>query len=224
MRKIKILRALAAVLLTAMLLSGCSLFETKFDAATYVKGTIDAQYSGIASKAYLDILSEGTAESVKAIYEDRIVAEAEYFYALYYLEQEHIPASFMTEVIELYREIYAKAKYEVGAATKSGDNYLVSVTIHPIDIIQKLDEDFDDYLEEFFEDEDAIEDMSEEEFETLWARGFIDIAKARLATLGYLEPETISVQVNVESKSKTEILYSISDNDIERIDGLVIKY
>ena len=62
--------------------------------------------------------------------------------------------------------------------------------------------------------------MTEEELETAWAEGVIGLFKARLDSIDYLEPETISVQI-VKDESG---VYTISSDDYEKIDSLIIQY
>lgn len=62
--------------------------------------------------------------------------------------------------------------------------------------------------------------MSDEEYEAAWAEGIIEMVRARLDNIDYLEPETISVQITADDEG----YYSISDNDFQRIDALMIQY
>ena len=66
----------------------------------------------------------------------------------------------------------------------------------------------------------AGEFETEEAFETAWAQGIIDLVSARVDTIDYLDPQTISVQVTQGDDG----LYSIDSNDFSRIDGLIIAY
>jgi uncharacterized Zn finger protein len=225
MRKLsKGFRLLAVACILAVCLFGCG--SPSFDAAMYVKGTLDATYLGAAEKSYLEI-TDSTAEEITATYLVSMEIETDYFLRYFEIEEDYIPSSFVSEVIEMYKQIYAKSKYEIGDVSKSGDNYLVSVTIHPIDIIEKvIDNDIDGIINDFYDraDNGDFDDKTDEEIETVWARNVIDAVKARVGSIGYLSPETISVQVVVESETRNEVLYAISDNDLMRIDSLIIQY
>jgi len=218
----KLIALLLAVCVVGVSLTGCF---ASFDAALYVKGNIDSSYLGVFDKKFLDIIVD-TEESLKENYEDNLVIEAEYFLYYFEIEEENVPG-IKSEVAEMLREIYSKAKYEVGKATKAGNSYLVSVTIYPIDIISKVvEEDFDEAFGDWERRGELgeFDDMADEEIEMLWARIIIDLVKARLGNIGYLEPETISVQVVVESSNRSEVLYIISENDLSRIDQLILAY
>lgn len=217
-------RLAVVVTICAMMLclAGCS---GSFDASTFVSGHINSSYLGVFDKEYLNILVNDEEELLED-YEAGLVTEAEYFFFYFDIAEESISPEMKTEVAEMYRKIYAKTKYEVGNTTKSGDSYLVSVTIYPIDIISKItEEDADEFLLDWDNRTESgeFEDMTDDEFETLWARGIIDLAQARLGSIGYLEPETISVQVITQSSAGEEY-YIISENDTLRIDELIIKY
>ena len=215
---------LAAVCTLVVFLVGCG--APSFDAAMYVKGTLDATYLGEASKGYLE-LTDSTSEEIKATYHESMEIEADYFLRYFEIDEDYIASSMVSEVIEMYQQIYARSKYEIGDVTKSGDNYLVSVTIHPLDIIEKvIENDIDDIINDFYDRAEAgeFDDKTDEEIESFWARKVIDAVKARVSSIGYLSAETISVQVVVESETRNEVLYAVSDNDLMRIDSLIIQY
>ena len=55
--------------------------------------------------------------------------------------------------------------------------------------------------------------------EELWADGIITEVEKNLDNIGYLDPVTISLQVIIENDG-----YSIVDDDLVRMDELVISY
>ena len=61
--------------------------------------------------------------------------------------------------------------------------------------------------------------LSDSEREELWADGIITEVEKNLDSIGYLDPVTISLQVIIENDG-----YSIVDDDLVRMDELVISY
>lgn len=211
--------ALLAALLCLALLAGCG---ATFDAARLVKGNLDVLYLGKIDPEYLALVSD-TEEACRSHYEQGLEVEAEFFAEYFEIVLDMCPDTTKDEIIDLYREIYSHSWYEVGDATRSDDTYLVSLTVHPIDIMQKImDEDAEIFMEDYYARIEAGEydDMSEEEYEAAWAEGIIEMVRARLDNIDYLEPETISVQITADDEG----YYSISDNDFQRIDALMIQY
>lgn len=207
---------LSAVMLVCCL-TGC--FAT-FDAKTYVQGNLDVIYLNKISDEYLKTVTN-SKEDLEEIYENGIEVEAEYFASYFAIDLELAPEDTTDKIVELYKEIYKCSKYEIGEVVKSGDDYLVSVTIYPIDIIQNIvNEDWEGFQEEWIAMADQILEMTDEECEALWCEKVFELVNNRMDTIGYLEPETISVQIVKD----TDGVYVISDNDFGRIDSLVIQY
>jgi len=220
----KIMKWLALPLIVCIMavsLTGCS---ATFDASAFVKGNLDSLYLGNVSADFLDIVSD-TEEALTQIHETTLLVEAEYFFNFFDIVEDFIPPDMKVEVRDMYRLIFSNAKYEVGEATQTGDDYLVTVTVYPIDIIQKVLEDFDDFMSAWYDRQEygVFEDLSVEEFETLWAREVINLVRGKLSSLGHLEPETISVRI-VSQSSNGSNFYTISEDDMRRIDTLIITY
>lgn len=205
------------VLLAAVLLVGCG--KATYDPKVQVQGNLDAQYLNKYSEDYLKT-AVNTKEELDRIYEKGLELEAEYFINYFDIRIDQCPDGTKDRIIRLYRNIYAKSKYEVGDAAKSGENYLVSVTIYPIDIFKKIiDEDMDPLMDNWRKD-DTLYNITDEELETEWADRVIKMCEARLGSIGYLEPETVSVQII----KNEEGYYTINGSDVNRIDKLIIMY
>jgi len=205
----------------AVSLTGCS---DTFDASAFIKGNLDYLYLGTVSEEFLKIVSD-TEESLKQIHEATLQAEAEYFFKFFDIVEDFIPPEMKGEVIDMYRLIFSNAKFEVGEATQTEDDYLVDVTIYPIDIIQIVLEDFDDFLIAWYDrqEDGLIDDQSVEDFETQWAGEVINLVRGKLSRIGHLEPETISVRI-VSQTSDGSNYYTISEEDMRRVDTLIITY
>lgn len=218
-------KVLALVLGCALglgVLAGCG---SSFSADGLVKGNLDLIYLNQYTDEYLKSV-DMTAEEADAEYEAGIDVEVEYFASYFDIVLDACDDTIETQLTEMYHRIYGHSKYEVGGVSKSGDTYLVQLTVYPIDIMQKVkDEDAESFITDWsarlengeFDPEDPD---YETKLETAWAQAIIDMMNARIDTIGYLEPQTISVQVN---KNEND-LYTIDDSDFSRIDSLIIQY
>ena len=197
--------------------------NTEFDAAVYVAGCIDSAYKNENSEDYLNQLSQKpSAEELNQIYEDGMDTVTENFVSA--LEIVDPTDEQIEKIKNLYKEIYKNIKYEIGEATLSqSGNYLVSVTIYPIDIFQNtlFGEPGTLFAEEYRErgESGEFDQMSEAECEAIWTEGVISCLADGMDQLGYCDPVTISVQINVKDG-----LYAIEENDWVRIDELMIQY
>ncbi len=206
-----------SALLCLGVLAGCG---SSFSATDLVKGNLDLIYLNQYSSEYLDSVNL-TKEEADQQYEDGIAVEVEYFCNYFEVVLDSCDDTIEPQITELYHKIYEHSKYEVGEETRNGDTYLVELTVYPIDIMQKvLEEDMEAFGTQWQERTAAGEFETEEAFETAWAQGIIDLVSARVDTIDYLDPQTISVQVTQGDDG----LYSIDSNDFSRIDELIIAY
>lgn len=230
----KTLALVLAAVLCMGLLSGCSIASAimeqltggSFSAQELVQGNLDLLYLNQYTDEYLESVHL-TAEEADLQYEDGIAVEADYFVRHFELVLDQCPEGTEERIKELYRKIYALSKYEVGEQTQNGDTYLVPLTVYPIDVIMNIDDEaLADFGEDWSEriDSGEFDDITEEEFDAIfeseWAECVIGLAEEGLATAGYMDPETISVQVTPDSDG----VYTISENDFNRIDSLIIAY
>ena len=218
MKKMKVMALALAAALCLGLLSGCG----SFSASELVKSNLDLIYLDQYSDDYLKKVGLDK-EQAEQQYEGGLEMEAEYFADLFSIELDTCDDEVRQQIIDLYRQIYTHSKYEVGTESRSGDTYLVQLTVYPIDIFQKVaDEDTDSFWENMQTRADAGEfaDMTDEEYEVAWAQAVIDMVAARIDSIDYLDPQTISVQVVKDDDG----VYSIDTSDFNRIDSLMIAY
>lgn len=218
MKKMKVMALALAAALCLGLLSGCG----SFSASELVKSNLDLIYLDQYSDDYLKKVGLDK-EQAEQQYEGGLEVEAEYFADLFSIELDTCGDEVLQQIIDLYRQIYTHSKYEVGTESRSGDTYLVQLTVYPIDIFQKVaDEDTDSFWENMQTRADAGEfaDMTDEEYEDVWAQAVIDMVAARIDSIDYLDPQTISVQVVKDDDG----VYSIDTSDFNRIDSLMIAY
>lgn len=213
------LAALCGVLLLGLLtLSACG----GFDAKALVQGNLDVIYLGTYDQDYLDMV-EITEEEAEASYNEGIENEATFFCDYFDVDWDMLTTDGQQEILDMYKQIYQHSKYEVGEVTRNSDTYLVELTIYPIDIIQKFtDEDSDFFLDSWQHrlDTGEFDLYTDEEFEQAWSHEIVTLISARLDKIGYLDPETISVQIAQDDDG----YYVITDNDFKRIDDLMIAY
>ena len=215
-------RIVCALLFAVMLVccfTGCS---TTFDAKAHIQGNLDVIYFGKVTDEYLAI-TDATKEELLDVYADGLEIEAKYFAKYFDIDLDLAPEGTLDRIVELYKEIYSYSKYEIGEPVKSGEDYLVSVTIHPIDIMMQVNENWEAVFEAnwmAFAATEEYMDLTEEEIEALWADETIKFVESYIPNIGYMEPEIISIEVN---KGEDDV-YAISDNDFGRIDTLIIQY
>lgn len=213
-------KILLLMLLTIVLglLSGCS----SFSAAELVKNNLELIYLNQYSDEYLKRVNLDKAQAEQQ-FQDGLSVEAEVFADLFNIELDACDDSVREQILELYRQIYSHSKYEVGTESRNGDVYLVQLTVYPIDIFAKvIEEDVEEFGTTMQAREAAGEfsDMSDEEFEAVWAQAVIDMVSGHLDTIDYLDAQTISVQVTQDDDGA----YSIDSSDFQRIDNLMIAY
>ena len=214
-------------MLLAVIFSGCSILTSllgnDFDMAGYVKGNLDSVYLGVHSEEFINMIEGADEESLNQDYLSGLEVEADYFISYFNIDSTLISQETRDRIIDLYKDIYSYSKYEVGEVTKSGDKYLVSVTVYPIDVIQQAvnSGEVDAFVETYNAKVESGEFSSvTEETEEYWADGMICIVEKYVPTIGYLEPQTISVQITQD----TDGLYTFDSNDFARIDELMIAY
>ncbi len=219
MKKLKLFSILTVMAFCLVGLAACG---GGFDPAALLKGNLDVIYLGTCDDSHLEAVGL-TKEEAQQYYEDGIEVEAEYFADYCSCDYDSLTDTTKQRIIDMYKQIYSHSKYEVGEVTKNGETYLVSLTIYPIDIMAKFnDEDYDAFYAAMEERANAGEfaDMSDADFDDLWVNGVIDTLEARLDTIGYLDAETISVQIAKD----TDGYYTITQNDFDRIDTMMIQY
>lgn len=216
-------KGLALVLSALMCVGILTSCGNSFSAGDLVQGNLDLIYLNKYSDDYLKKVNL-TKEEADAQYEQGIDVEVDFFCDYFSIVEESCDESIHQQIVDLYHTIYQNAKYEVGGVSKNGDTYLVELTVYPIDTIHKvMTEDTEAFSAAWAEriSSGEFEGLSDGDsaLETAWAQAVIDMVNARVATVGYGEPQTISVQVVNGNNG-----YVIDDKDFGRIDALMIDY
>lgn len=205
-------------------------------AVDLVQGNLDSLYLGKFNPDYL-VLVESTEEAIEQDYLDGLEIEAEYF--TYYwgivdtsLGQTYadLDEDLKNDIIELYKEIYSKSKYDISSAVRQSDgSYAVKILIEPIDIMQQASDIYanDEYepLNEFWSkyDDAAIEAMTAEDstaYTHEYGEIIVQLVRDQLPNLGYLEQKSQSIQVEED----TDGYLAINSDDLGIFDEYVIYY
>lgn len=213
-RNISIILALAMCL---GLLCGCG---NKIEADTYVKDAIDAAYRCEITDDYLGISGQERQECQEN-YESGVTEKAEFMAMCLSIDLGACSDDILSDLTELMKEIYSHAKYEVGKVTRDGDNYFVDVTVYPLDIMQNCLPRMKEHYLKFVERVDAGEFKDKEaERDNIYAREAMDILRGAIDGMGYLEPETVQVEVVYDGSGA----YFFRDAGKAEVDKLIIKY
>ncbi len=216
-------KGLALVLTALMCLGILTSCGNSFSAGDLVQGNLDLIYLNQYTDQYLKSVNL-SREEARAQYEQGIDVEVEYFCNYFSIVLDSCEEGIRDQIVDLYHVLYNHAKYEVGGVSKNGDTYLVELTVYPIDTIHKvMTEDKDAFAAAWTEriESGEFEGLSDGDpkIETAWAQSVLDMVNARLVSIGYGEPKTVSVQVTNDGDG-----YTINKDDFGRIDALIIDY
>jgi hypothetical protein len=199
-------------------LTGCGTF-TEDDALTLVKGDLDSIYKNINSEEYLS-LCQTTESERAAIHEATMKSAADAFIYYFDFDESMMSQSTYDRVVRLYKDMYGMAKYEVTSVATSDDKFLVSVTVYPMDIYEKvINEDYDAFLTSY--QEMYYGGMGNAELEQYYQDGVLDLFESRLSSFGYLNPVPVTLNV-IPSEEDGTVYYSVDQNDFYTLDTYVI--
>jgi len=203
------------------------------DATALVKGNLDEIYLGVFDPDYLESvgITENQAEET---YLGGMESEAQYFFYYYGYEDSYnyVTEEQMQEAVDMYKEIYSKARYTVQDAVEQSDGtFAVKVVFEPIDVHSQItDEDFGAFAEDFFagfEDVDT-ESMTDEEWDAwlteefypAYNKAILELVKPKVATLGYEKENSTVIQVVKDEDG----YYTMDDTGFQTLDSLLITY
>lgn len=205
----------SVVLIMAMVLSltGCA---GGFDASKYVKGIMENVYYGEATN-YMELV-EITKEEAYEEYESGIKVEADYFVQYYNLEE--ISDDVYQTIVDMYKEIYKAAKFDVKDAVKNGDDYNVEVVISPISLITDSEDEIIEKWEELNNTLNPDDYASNMEINDEYANAVISVIKKNMSNIGYGADKSVIVKVEKDTNG----YYMISDDAMMNLDTEVIAY
>jgi len=204
-KKFTVIAVLAAMVATV--LTGCA---KKFDAATYVKGTLDAYFKNEISDQYVKLV-DGGKEAIQKGHDDQIEMLLD--------EIREMDAS--DELINQYRDMYidlfSKCKYTIGEAVedKSTNNFTVTVTVEPLKMeMEEIGTKVMTHITEWAQTQDqtdaeAYQAAGTEELLTY----MLSLFQEALAAPEYLEAQTFDVHVNKGANN----IYQISEDELAKV-------
>lgn len=232
MKKGRILAAGLAFAMLAGVLCGCGSLSLNLGGEAdrmknYVQGYLDLTYLGKFNGDYLQEM-DLTEEEAQKRYEQGVQVEVEFFESTIGLID--YPTDEMTQrLTQLYQEIYSHSDYTVVSSNKmDSGNYVVEVTVRPIDIMTKFTpDDFQEIFEQVLADmgvtsQDQLDAMSQEDYEkadNVYAEKILDLVEGELANIGTGEEESFTVQITDDGD-----IWTPSQDDFDAIDLAIIDY
>ena len=200
---------------------------TPEDAETYIQGLLDASYLGQYDQDYLDLAGITEEEAREEDYEWNTTAEADILRDYLAIQPTETAVQ---QSVDLIKEIYARSKYEVGAASKLEDgSYAVTVSIQPMDILIRYQNQTDVneiwmtvLAEHGVMDQAALDAMPGEEYmvlEDAYAAAVLDGIRALLPAMGYGPEQSAVLQLQREDDG-----YILVGTDWQHLDSMMIDY
>ena len=197
----KKMAAAVVAMVTALALTACA---GGFDASKYVNGVLNNIYLG-DSTGYMELV-EITAEEAKEEYEQGISVEADFFLQYYGLDS--VSDDVYQQIVDMYKQIYSKSKFEVKEAVKNGDDYNVEVVVSPIDVIVNSEEAISTAVDDFVANANPDDYTDEQVLNDDLAKLVIKVINDNMANLGYQAEKSIIVKVEKDAQG----YYGISDD------------
>ena len=204
-------KALVTGLVAVMMvvnLDGCG----KFDAAAYVESCLDLLTKG-ETEQYMKMTGR-SKEQAESDYESNIDA------MMTEMDQFNLSDELSNSYRQLFKDVYAKAKYTVKDAEKMDDKdgYYVTVEIEQMTglfngIQEELMTEFTEWANSFDADTYPTEDeMYEQMYQMMY-----DLMSARVDSITYNDPQEVVVEVIGEDN-----VYSISDGSMTELDEALL--
>lgn len=209
----KKMAAAVTAMVAALALTACS---GGFDASKYVQGVLNNIYLG-DSAIYMEQV-DITEEEAKEEYEQGVGVEADFFLQYYGLDT--VSDDLYQEIVDMYKQIYSKSKFEVKEAVKNGDDFNVEVVISPIDVIVNSEDAISAAVDEFVATANADDYADEQAVNDALAKLVIDTINANMSNLGYQAEKSIIIKVEKDAQG----YYGISDDAISSLDQDMIAY
>lgn len=205
---------LAAVLLMS-LFTGCA-HKKKTAYQTYMKNVLDVNYKGEFDGYVKD--NDGSESEAETMYDDSInylAGQLISHYSLSNAESDEV----LTIFDETARVIYSNAKYEVSQAYRSGDDYVVDVTVYPMNILNQAFDDVFTYIDGSNSKISSgdYEDTSKEDYEAVMAQGIADILQSKSKDMEYLSPVVVTVKIIDDGE-----YYSVDASGLASVDASML--
>lgn len=204
-------KALVTGLVAVMMvvnLAGCG----KFDAAAYVESCLDLLTKG-ETEQYMKMTGR-SKEQAESDYESNIDA------MMTEMDQFNLSDELSNSYRQLFKDVYAKAKYTVKDAEKMDDKdgYYVTVEIEQMTgLFNGIQEELMTELTEWANSFDADTYPTEDEMYEQMYQMMYDLMSARLDSITYNDPQEVVVEVIGEDN-----VYSISDGSMTELDEALL--
>ena len=201
-------KALVTGLVAVMMvvnLAGCG----KFDAAAYVESCLDLLTKG-ETEQYMKMTGR-SKEQAESDYESNIDA------MMTEMDQFNLSDELSNSYRQLFKDVYAKAKYTVKDAEKMDDKdgYYVTVEIEQMTgLFNGIQEEL---MTEWANCFDADSYPTEDEMYEQMYQMMYDLMSARLDSITYNDPQEVVVEVIGEDN-----VYSISDGSMTELDEALL--
>ena len=165
---------------------------------------------------------DSSEEEAREAYENSVGVEADFLIGSL---MDNAPTEEQRqELIDLYKEIYSHASYSVDSATEIDETtYGVKVTVAPIDIFHQLMDEVSSgaaFTEFNAQYPDTMDDDQYYEYEIAWFQLVLDTLEGLIPSLGYLEEQSLVVQVTLGEDN----YWSLNEDDFSNLDWLIIDY
>jgi hypothetical protein len=212
--KVKKIHSLLVCVVLLLSLTGCGANTSNYQA--YVKSVITSNYLGVTDE-YVR-LTGANEEDAESTYLQNVTRLADNLSMYYNLDISADP-ELAPAMVDLAKQIYSKAKFDVGTPYKDNNINYVDVTIYPINIINQTNSDVAAYVEGFNQAlaNGDYNDYTKEEYEYEFASGIIGILAGAVEDIDYSTPETVKVRIIT-----TEDTYYIGSEDFVNIDKYII--
>ena len=178
------------------------------DATTYVQGILDENYKGVYDPDFLELI-DITENEAEETYLSSLETEADFFASAFLIDD--LTDELKAEVVDMYKQVYAKAKYTVDTATEVDDStFGVKVTVEPLDV-------FDRVAEALWGD---TPDEEYAAYDAEWCRLVIDLTLEKLPEAEYLEAQSKVVQITLGDDN----YWSLDEQDFSDLDWLILDY
>jgi hypothetical protein len=139
----------------------------------------------------------------------------------YYGVKEVDDGTILSDFYYLAQSIFSNARYEVTEVKhdKDTDSYTLELTVYPLDTLESTYDTVVSYIENFNSrvEEGDFNNTTEEDYETEFAQGIIDILNSTVDNPGYMDPVVLDVPIE-----PSEDYYYISDEDFLAIDQAIL--
>ena len=159
-----------------------------------------------------------TADEAKEEYEQGIGVEADFFLQYYGLDS--VSDDVYQQIVDMYKQIYSKSKFEVKDAVKNGDDFNVEVVVSPIDVIVNSEDAISTAVDDFVANANPDDYTDDQVLNDDLAKLVIKVINDNMSNLGYQAEKSIIVKVEKDAQG----YYGLSDDAISLLDQDMIEY